>query len=54
MREAEAGLGHEITTREWLDDPWMERHGLIEAIDRLFLAVHEAEVKAAGGQGGKA
>jgi hypothetical protein len=48
IREAEAGLGRQVTLREWLDDGWMERHGLVEAINGLFRAVRDAEAGAAG------
>jgi hypothetical protein len=52
MKEAEAALGHKVTPREWLDDPWMQRHGLTDAVNGLFRAVGEAEVAAASQEGG--
>jgi hypothetical protein len=52
MQAAEAALGHKVTPREWLNDPWMERHGLTDAINGLFRAVREAEATVASQQGG--
>jgi hypothetical protein len=51
MRRVEAALGRPVARREWLDDDWMGRHGLVEAIDRLFRAVRQAASTAAGPQG---
>ena len=50
MRRVEAALGRPVAPREWLDDDWMGRHRLVEAIDGLFRAVRQAE--AASQQGG--
>jgi len=52
MKEAEAGLPHEIMSQGWLDDRWMEQHGLNNALNRLYLALHEVETAAAGKQEG--
>ena len=52
MKEAEAGLPHEIMPQGWLDDRWMEQHGLNNALNRLYLALHEVETAAAGKQEG--
>jgi hypothetical protein len=53
MQEAQAALGYEVATRQWLDDRWMQQHGLSAALDRLFLADHEAEAVATARQGGR-
>jgi hypothetical protein len=50
MRQGEAALGRPVAPRELSDDDWIRRHGLVEAIDRLFRAVRQAE--AANQQGG--
>jgi hypothetical protein len=50
-KQVEAALGRPVTRREWLDDPWMERHGLTDAINGLFRAVRVAEATAARQQG---
>jgi hypothetical protein len=52
MRRVEAALGRPVAPREWLDDNWMERHGLTGAVNGLFRAVREAAAGATGGQGG--
>jgi hypothetical protein len=51
MKDAEAVLGHKVTPREWLDDHWMERRGLTDAVNGLLRAVREAEVAAASQKG---
>jgi hypothetical protein len=54
MKEVEAALGHPITSREWLDDRWMENRGLVEAINRIFRVVHECTVRNVECTGGPA
>jgi len=40
MRRVEEALGCPITTRQWLNDDWLENQGLLQAINRLFREVH--------------
>jgi hypothetical protein len=48
MTEAEAGLGYKVTAREVLDEQWMARHGLTDAMNQVFRAVQDLEAGAAG------
>jgi hypothetical protein len=43
MTEAEAGLGSTISAREVLDEQWMARHGLTDAMNQVFRAVKDVE-----------
>jgi hypothetical protein len=51
MQEAKAVLGDKVTPREWLDDGWMERHGLTDSVNGLLRAVRAAEATAASQDG---
>jgi hypothetical protein len=53
MAKVEETLRHPITTRQWLNDDWMESQGLMQAFDRLFREVHSCTLTKAGDEGGE-